>query len=210
MADQAAPGTMAETGDTGAHGLDAQVAQSYVHEEFHGRPASWVASSIVIVGFIVGGIMELAVAAVSPGWKWLYITIGIISIIAGIVALAWPGETFLVLAEGIERHRDDNLVRGRLIAENPALRGRSVSLEMEWEVALADELVQRSGRKADFGARILVSSALAANRVATDEWSGRGGRGSLRRLVSRAFDALFEHYGSSGSAARQRAVRSSG
>ena len=43
-------------------------------------------------------VMELAVAAVSPGWKWLYITIGIISIIAGIVALVWPGETFLVLA----------------------------------------------------------------------------------------------------------------
>jgi AcrR family transcriptional regulator len=119
-------------------------------------------------------------------------------------------ETFLVLAEGIERHREDNLVRGRLIAENPALRGRSVSLEMEWELALADELLQRSGRKADFGARILVSSALAANRVATDEWSGRGGRGSLRRLVLRAFDALFEQYGADRDLAPQRASRSSG
>jgi uncharacterized membrane protein HdeD (DUF308 family) len=58
----------------------------------------WAIAIFFGIGFIVGGIMELAVAAVSPGWKWLYITIGIISIIAGIVALAWPGETFLVLA----------------------------------------------------------------------------------------------------------------
>jgi len=58
----------------------------------------WAIAIFFGIGFIVGGIMELAVAAVSPGWKWLYITIGIISIIAGIVALVWPGETFLVLA----------------------------------------------------------------------------------------------------------------
>jgi uncharacterized membrane protein HdeD (DUF308 family) len=58
----------------------------------------WAIAIFFGIGFIIGGIMELAVAAVSPGWKWLYITIGIISIIAGIVALAWPGETFLVLA----------------------------------------------------------------------------------------------------------------
>ena len=58
----------------------------------------WAIAIFFGIGFIIGGIMELAVAAVSPGWKWLYITIGIISIIAGIVALVWPGETFLVLA----------------------------------------------------------------------------------------------------------------
>lgn len=74
MADQAAPGAMAEAGDTGAHGLDAQVAQSYTHEEFHGRPASWVASSIVIVGFIVGGIA----LTIGPTW-WLFWTgVGIV------------------------------------------------------------------------------------------------------------------------------------
>jgi uncharacterized membrane protein HdeD (DUF308 family) len=50
------------------------------------------------IGFIVGGIMELAVAAVAPGWKWLYVLIGSVSIVAGIMALVWPGQTFLVLA----------------------------------------------------------------------------------------------------------------
>ena len=74
MADQAAPGTMAEAGDTGARGLDAQVAPSYVHEEFHGRPASWVASSIVIVGFVIGGIA----LPIGPTW-WLFWTgVGIV------------------------------------------------------------------------------------------------------------------------------------
>ena len=50
------------------------------------------------IGFIMGGLMEFAVAAVAPGWKWLYILIGIVSIIAGVVALVWPGQTFLVLS----------------------------------------------------------------------------------------------------------------
>jgi hypothetical protein len=83
VADQAAPGTMAETGDTGARGLDAQIAPSYVHEAYHGKPASWVAVSIIIVGFIVGGIA----LPIGPTW-WLFWTgVGIV-VIGGIVALS--------------------------------------------------------------------------------------------------------------------------
>ena len=58
----------------------------------------WAIAVFFGIGFIIGGIMELAVAAVAPGWKWLYILIGIVSIVAGIIALMWPGETFLVLS----------------------------------------------------------------------------------------------------------------
>ena len=58
----------------------------------------WAIAVFFGIGFIVGGIMEFAVAAVAPGWKWLYILIGIVSIVAGIIALMWPGETFLVLS----------------------------------------------------------------------------------------------------------------
>jgi uncharacterized membrane protein HdeD (DUF308 family) len=58
----------------------------------------WAIAVFFGIGFIVGGIMELAVAAVAPGWKWLYILIGVVSIIAGVIALMWPGETFLVLS----------------------------------------------------------------------------------------------------------------
>jgi hypothetical protein len=83
VADQAAPGTMAEAGDTGARGLDAHVAQSYVHEAHHGRPASWVAVSIIIVGFIVGGIA----LPIGPTW-WLFWTGAAIVVIGGIYALS--------------------------------------------------------------------------------------------------------------------------
>ena len=58
----------------------------------------WAIAVFFGIGFIFGGVMELTMAAVAPGWKWLYILIGIVSIIAGFIALIWPGETFLVLA----------------------------------------------------------------------------------------------------------------
>jgi uncharacterized membrane protein HdeD (DUF308 family) len=58
----------------------------------------WAIAVFFGIGFIVGGIMEFAVAAVAPGWKWLYVLIGIVSIVAGVIALIWPGETFLVLS----------------------------------------------------------------------------------------------------------------
>ena len=54
-------------GNTGARGLDAQIAPSYVHEAHHGRPASWVTTAIVIVGFVIGGIA----LPVGPVW-WLF------------------------------------------------------------------------------------------------------------------------------------------
>jgi len=50
------------------------------------------------VGFIVGGIVELGLASVAESGKWLYVTFGIIAIIAGIVALVWPEQTFVVVA----------------------------------------------------------------------------------------------------------------
>ena len=83
MADQAAPGTMAETGDTGARGLDAQIAPSYVHEAHHGRTASWVAVSIIIAGFIVGGIA----LPVGPIWWLFWLGTGI-AVVGGIFALS--------------------------------------------------------------------------------------------------------------------------
>jgi len=58
----------------------------------------WAVAVFFGIGFILGGIMELAIAAVAPSWKWLYILIGVVSIVAGFIALIWPGETFLVLA----------------------------------------------------------------------------------------------------------------
>jgi uncharacterized membrane protein HdeD (DUF308 family) len=57
----------------------------------------WAVALFFGIGFIIGGIMELAVAMVAPGWKWLHILFGIVAIIAGFMALIWPGQTLLVL-----------------------------------------------------------------------------------------------------------------
>ena len=58
----------------------------------------WAIAVFFGIGFILGGIMEFGIAAVASGWKWLHILLGIVSIIAGFIALVWPGETFLVLS----------------------------------------------------------------------------------------------------------------
>jgi hypothetical protein len=74
VADQAAPGTMANVADTGARGLDAQIAPSYDHEAHHGRPGSWVTTGIVIVGFTIGGIA----LPVGPVWWLFWLGVGIV------------------------------------------------------------------------------------------------------------------------------------
>jgi len=84
VTEQAASGTMADaTGNTGAHGLDAQTGMSYGHEAHHGRPASWVAVSIIVVGFVVGGIAMVP----SPKW-WLFWTGAGIVVVGCIMAAA--------------------------------------------------------------------------------------------------------------------------
>jgi hypothetical protein len=81
VVEQPASGTM--TGNTGAHGLDAQTGLSHVHEAHHGRPASWVAVSIIIVGFVVGGIAMV----IGPSW-WLFWTAAAVVVIGGIMGLS--------------------------------------------------------------------------------------------------------------------------
>ena len=56
---------------------------SHGHEAHHGRPASWVAVSIIIVGFVVGGIAMVP----GPTW-WLFWTGAGIVVIGGIMAAA--------------------------------------------------------------------------------------------------------------------------
>ncbi len=57
----------------------------------------WAVALFFGIGFIIGGMMELMVGFVSPSWKWLHILFGVVSIIAGFMALIWPGQTLLVL-----------------------------------------------------------------------------------------------------------------
>lgn len=60
--------------------------------------------SVVAIGwltgfaFMVAGFNEFMVMFVVRGWRWLHAVLGILFIITGILAIAWPDQTFVVLA----------------------------------------------------------------------------------------------------------------
>ena len=84
MTEQSPSGTMAEAaGDTGAHELDVRTGLPHVHEAHHGRRSSWVAVSIIVVGFIVGGIAMVP----HPRW-WLVWVGGGIVVVGALMATA--------------------------------------------------------------------------------------------------------------------------
>jgi uncharacterized membrane protein HdeD (DUF308 family) len=58
----------------------------------------WAVAVFFGVGFITGGVMELGLSARARSWRWLHFLFGVIAIVAGIMALVWPGQTFLALA----------------------------------------------------------------------------------------------------------------
>ena len=81
MTEQPTSGTV--VGDTGAHGLDAQTGQPHEHEEYHGRPVSWVVTALVVIGFTLGGIA----LCIGPSWVLFWVGAGIV-VLAGIMGAA--------------------------------------------------------------------------------------------------------------------------
>lgn len=58
----------------------------------------WAVAVFAGFMFIFFGVNLWFTAAVVDGWKWLYILMGLVAFAAGIIAFAWPGQTFLALA----------------------------------------------------------------------------------------------------------------
>lgn len=58
----------------------------------------WAVAVFFGVGMIAGGLMNILVGIDATSWRWLHMAFGVISVIAGFIALIWPGQTFLVLA----------------------------------------------------------------------------------------------------------------
>jgi uncharacterized membrane protein HdeD (DUF308 family) len=58
----------------------------------------WAVAVFVGFGLLAGGLMGVVIGLDAPSWRWLHITFGVITILAGLLALLWPGQTFLVLA----------------------------------------------------------------------------------------------------------------
>ena len=64
-------------------------------------------SSLTTIGVIVGlmfifaGLQQFFVAFIAEGWKWLWVIFGVLFIIAGIVAFAYPKNTFAAMADAL-------------------------------------------------------------------------------------------------------------
>jgi uncharacterized membrane protein HdeD (DUF308 family) len=62
-------------------------------------------TSLTTVGIIIGlmvlfaGLQDFFIAAVVDKWKWLWIVFGILFVIAGIICLAYPKNTFKAVAD---------------------------------------------------------------------------------------------------------------
>jgi uncharacterized membrane protein HdeD (DUF308 family) len=50
------------------------------------------------VTFIFTGVNQILAASRAESWRWLYLVGGALSIIAGLIAFAWPGRTLLVIS----------------------------------------------------------------------------------------------------------------
>jgi|SRR5580700_5957704 hypothetical protein len=58
-------------------------APSWKHESFHGRPVSWVATTIIIIGFLIGGIGLVA----GPLW-WMFWTGAGVVVVGSVLAMS--------------------------------------------------------------------------------------------------------------------------
>jgi uncharacterized membrane protein HdeD (DUF308 family) len=50
------------------------------------------------LGMIGAGLGELVIAQMTAELRWLHVVLGVINIVIGVLALAWPGITFVALA----------------------------------------------------------------------------------------------------------------
>ena len=83
MADRAVTSAIDEAITSTGASKPARTSQSEQHATHHGSPSSWVAISIIVVGFTVGGIAML----IGPTWWVFWLGTGIV-VVGGIMALS--------------------------------------------------------------------------------------------------------------------------
>ena len=79
MTEQSGSGTL---GDVGDRRLNAEIGAEG-HEAHHGRPGSWVAVTVIVIGFVIGGIA----LTVGPSWVMFWVGVAIV-VIGGIFGAA--------------------------------------------------------------------------------------------------------------------------
>jgi len=97
MANQVDPATMGDSASRGAPAIHGEggtsslaattnIAQLGPHPPFHGRRVSWVAVSVIMAGFLVGG-LSLIFGSHGPTW-WLFWTGVGLSVVGILMTLA--------------------------------------------------------------------------------------------------------------------------
>jgi hypothetical protein len=82
MADQSGAGQLAGVGQEAALAPPGPASTYTGPESFHGRPVSWVAVSLMMAGFLAGGLGLVA----GPTW-WLFWAGGALVVVGGLLAL---------------------------------------------------------------------------------------------------------------------------
>jgi hypothetical protein len=82
MADQASPGPVASAGQEGGALAQPGPGSYQTPGTFHGRAVSWVAVSIIMAGFLVGGLGLV----IGPTWWLFWVGVGA-TIVGGLLAL---------------------------------------------------------------------------------------------------------------------------
>jgi hypothetical protein len=83
MADQPGAGQLASVGQETVPAQPVAASSYTPPESFHGRPVSWVAVSLMMAGFLAGGLGLV----LGPVW-WLFWAGGALVVVGGLLALS--------------------------------------------------------------------------------------------------------------------------
>jgi AcrR family transcriptional regulator len=94
----------------------------------------------------------------------------------------------LAMAADYESEKESLFLRARIMKDTPSLMGRSLEIQQQWEIVLADAVAERLGIPADNDLRpaLVAACAVAALRVASDAWLAEDGKSDLPQLVDAA------------------------
>jgi len=98
----------------------------------------------------------------------------------------------LSITGDFEERRERVILRGRIMRETPSLQARSLVHQKAWEDAMQEMVAARLGVDpiADLRPGVVAATALAAMRVAFNNWLNAGATGDLIGLTAEALDLL--------------------